>query len=182
MYKLTFKGRDAEPIFLEDEKGKVILDLYLNNKSSRLIANNQAFNTGDIKSIFLVEKSRSETFSQNTINQELEYDVFRKKMLSLSLESRSKILRIPKIVWQANTQDEMTNDIKEEIIKRQFKYFTEHPNCIYSNPACYRDLIPKPISVFLGKDKAKHINQIVGGSMMRFIEDAVRTDLQLSLK
>lgn len=179
MYKLTFKGKDSEPLFLDDEKGKAVLDAYLQNKSVRLVANNQAFNTGDIKSIFLVEKNRSEIYAPSTQNKELEYNTFRKKMLTLSLEERSKILRFAKIVWEATTDEPITETAKEKIRARQLEYFEKHPNCIYANPACYRDLIPVRRETLV-RDGVKHINQIVGASMLRFIENAISTDLELA--
>ncbi len=180
MYKLTFKGKDIEPIFLDDEKGKAVMDAYLGNKSVRLVANNQAFNTSDIKTIHLVEKTRSEMYARDTSNPNREYDEFRKKMLSLSFEQRANILRLPKIVWQASTDQEMTDDVKEKIKARQLTYFQEHPKCIYANPHCYQDLVPKRNGEVI-RDGVKNINQIVGASMLRFVENAIATDLELSL-
>jgi len=181
MYKLVFKGSGIDPIFLEDEKGKVIMDAYLNNKSMRLIANNQAFNTSDIKTIHLVEKSRSEKYARNTSSEEQEYAEFRKKMLSLPIEKRANILRIPKLVWSSNTDTEMTDEVKKKIIERQLAYFKENPNCIYTNPTVYKDLIPQKREVPV-RDGVKSINSIIGASMLRFIGNAIATDLQYALK
>jgi len=177
MYKLVLKGKEMEPIFLEDEKGKVVLEAYLQNKSVRLVANNQAFNTGDIKTIFLVEKSRAEKYSRNTTKQENEYSDFRKKMLALTLEQRSQIMRIPKMVWSSHTTESMPEDIKEKIKSIQLQYFTENPNCMYCNPIKYEHLIPKPRPSILSKDKMKSVGDLTPVSMLGFISNIIQRDL-----
>jgi hypothetical protein len=180
MYKITFKGRDIEPIFLEDEKGKVVLNAYLENKTLRLVADNQVFNTGDIKFIRLVDKGRSETNCRDTTKQSTDYDCFRSKMLSLSPEQRANILRFPKLVWKSCCGEEMPEQVKDEIRDRQLKYFIQNPNCIYANPAIYRDLIPKRLPR-ADKKGIQSVGEMVGLSMMRVIENAIITDWQLSL-
>ena len=182
MYKVIFKGRDIEPLFLNEDKGKIVLEAYLANKPIRMVANNQAFSVSDIKNVALVEKSQSEQFAQKSTQQDADYDKFRRNMLSLPIEKRAAILRFPKIVWSANTQDEMPADVKEKIKERQLAYFTEHPKCIYANPACYRDLIPKSVEKGSKEGEFVKMSSVVGAGMMRFIENAISTDLELALK
>jgi hypothetical protein len=180
MYKLIFRGKDIDPLYLEDEKGKVLLDAYLQNKSVRLMAGGQAFSTSDIKSIFQIQKSKAETY-QKPVEQENQYLEFRKKMLSLTLEQRSGILRFPKMIWKSITTDEMPQSIKDEIKKRQKSYFEENQNCIYANPKVYRDLMPLPHMV-KKPDGMKSVQELLPLSMLRFIENAVHTDIIYATK
>jgi hypothetical protein len=179
MYKLIFKGTGIDPMFLDDEKGKVILESYLSNKSIRIMAAGQAFSTSDVKAIFKVERSNSEMAKPAT-SQENEYLEFRKKMLNLTIEKRAEILRIPKMIWQSISGEDMTEEVKQEIKKRQLAYFKENPNCIYANPKIYRDIMPLAREDNFKRDQMKKIKGLIAPSLMRFIENAIQTDLQYS--
>ena len=177
MYKITFKGKDIEPVFVEDEKGKQVWDIWLQNKTARIVVNNSAFSTSDIKNISLMEKTRAEIYKPETTQQNADYDSFRKKMLSLSIEQRAQILRIPKLVWESSTNEIMTDEVKEKIKARQLAYFKENPNCIYTNPHAYQDLIPRN-NFAPSFDGVKKISNLVGASMLGLISNAIATDLQ----
>lgn len=180
MYKITFKGMSSEPLFVEDAKGKVVMDTWIADKKARMVLGNTAFFTGDIKQITKIEKTEAE-LAPSVTSQETEYLEFRKKMLSLPIEKRAGILRIPKMIWASHTKQEMADDVKEQIKARQLTYFTENPKCIYANPKVYKDLITKyqPIAQL---EDYKPIQNIVPKAMLRIIEELVRTDLQYSVR
>lgn len=182
MYKIIFKGVGIDPIFVEDDsKGKIIMDSWVEDKKTRMVFKNTAFFTGDIKQIIKLEKSAAEMSKGMPDNVENEYLDFRKKMLSLSLESRASIMRIPKLVWSAHSESVMPDEVKEQIKERQLAYFTENPNCIYANPKIYRDLIP-PRAMRSQVEDMKPIQNVFGASALRFIENMIQTDLVYSAK
>jgi hypothetical protein len=176
MYKIIFKGRDIEPIFLEDDKGKIVWDTWTSDINTRIVSGNHAFYTGDIKFINKVAKSESES-AKDPVKQSQEYSEFRRKMLSLTIKQRAEILRIPKMVWASHTLEPMPEEIKEQIKSIQLEYLTENPNCIYCNPIKYQHLIPKPIPSIVSKDKMKCIKDVTPVSMMGFISNIIQADL-----
>lgn len=180
MYKLIFKGRDIDPIFIDDEKGKQVWQAWVDNKQARMVLGNTAFYSGDIKQITKVVKTEAET-ARVVDKEEKQYLDFREKMLSLSLEKRANIMRIANMVWKSHTKDEMPENIKAEIKARQLAYFKENPKCIYANPKIYKDLIPK-LKMQREIDNTKPIGNLVATSMMRLLENIVQTDLQYSIK
>lgn len=182
MYKIIFKGVGIEPIFVEDDnKGKIIMDSWVEDKKARMVFKNTAFFTGDIKQIIKIEKSEAEVASSLPNAVETEYLDFRKKMLGLSIDARASIMRIPKIIWKAHTDSEMPDEVKQKIKERQLAYFTENPKCIYANPKVYRDLIPNRAMRSQIEDM-KPIQNVFGASALRFIENMIQTDLIYSAR
>lgn len=183
MYKIIFKGKDLEPLTVDDQNGKRVWDIWLTNKATKLVLQNTAFNTTDIKTISKMAKTKAEksSFDAHQAKVNAEYHNFRTKMLSLPIEQRAKMLRIAKMVHQALTGTELPDDIKPQVEERQLAYFREHPKCVYANPSCYRDLI----AVDEKRKKDGNFNpasNTVGRSALRMIEEIIRTDLQYSAR
>ena len=181
MYKINFKGMNSEPLFIDDEKGEKIQAAWIDNKTARIVAKNFAFNTADIKNITKVEKTAAETAPEIAKGVEEEYLTYRKNMLSLSIEKRAGILRIPKMIWLSVSKEEMPEALKAKIVEKQLAYFTEHPNCIYTNPKVYRDLMP----TFIGKkqiDVFKPFSNLMPTNTLRMVEGLIQTDLTYSVR
>lgn len=177
MYKIIFKTRDTEPLTVSDEKGKRVWELWLDDKRTRIVINDFAFNTVDIKSIRKGEETKAK---ENHVPKKVmdDYDDFRKKMLSLSLEARSAIMRIPNMVWGSHTQKVMPDEVKVKIQEIQLNYFKENPNCIFTNPSQYQDLIEKKVLSFTQKDSFDSISDVIPVSMLNFVGNIIATDLQ----
>lgn len=181
MYKIIFKGMGIEPIFTDDIKGKIVMDSWIEDKKARMVMGSVAFFTGDIKQIIKIEKTEAEAASEKPNLLEKDYQDFRDKMLTLSIEKRANILRLAKMVWKSHTTAEMTDEIKEKIIARQREYFVENPKCIYANPKVYRDLIPK-YAHLRELDSFKPIQNIIPVMTLRMVENLVQTDLLYSTR
>jgi len=181
MYKILFKGTGTEPLFVDDEKGEKIWTAWLDNKTARIVAKNFAFNSADIKNISKVEKTEAEMAPHVASGIEQDYLEFRKKMLSLSIEKRANILRIPKMIWGAVSKDVMPESLKATIIERQTAYFTANPKCIYTNPKVYRDLMPKYLPQ-KNIDAFKPFQNVLAANTLRLIECLVQTDLTYSAR
>ena len=180
MYKITIKGKDAEPIFLED--GEDILKRWTENKlPARLLIKDMAINSSDIRTIQKIQKTEAENANNFDRNGEIEYVNFRRKMLSLSVDERGNIMRIPNMIWKAHGNGEMPQNVKDEIKLRQITYFTENPNCIFANPKIYRDLIPAR-RVEKQKDQLNTVTTYIHISMLHLIENIIKTDLVYSAK
>lgn len=181
MYKITFKGMAGEPMFVDDVKGGIIMDSWVNDKKARMVVGKTAFYTGDIKQIVKIEKSEAEVAKTlpNTIDRD--YQNFRNKMLALSVEKRAGILRIAKMIWNAHTKAPLTDEIKAQIVERQLTYLTENPKCIYANPKVYRDLIPK-YGNLAQIDSFNPIQNILPKMTLRMVENLIQTDLQYSAR
>jgi len=181
MYKIIFKGMGNEPLFIDDTKGKVVMETWVADKKAKMVIGNTAFYTGDIKQITKVEKSEAEAAPQINTQVEKEYTEFRKKMLALPIEQRAGIIRIPKMIWASHTKLEMPEEVKQKIKERQLAYFTENPNCIYANPKVYRDLIAKHLPQ-ASVENMSPIQNVIPKAMLRLAEEMIRTDLMYSVK
>lgn len=181
MYKIIFKGVGIEPMFVDDNKGKIVMESWVGDKKARMVLGNTAFFTGDIKQITKLEKSEAEVAAQTPNLVEQQYLEFRQKMLGLSIEKRATIMRIAKMIWNSHTKAEMPDDLKEQIKARQLTYFTENPNCIYANPKVYKDLIPKFLPL-AHLDDFKPIQNVVPKLTLKMVEQLVQTDLQYSIR
>lgn len=129
----------------------------------------------------VMARAREAEKAREQEKEKLEYREFRKKMLSLSLEERSRFLRFAKLIWQANCDLEMPEDIKKEIVARQLTYFTQNPACIYANPAIYRDLIPQRRETPT-RSGFTPISGIVGAGMLQIIANAIALDLRIAAR
>lgn len=179
MYQIKFKGRDTEPLYVDDKMGASLLEKWQADKlPQRMVHQGTAFLGGDIKSITKVIRTEAEKAPTHK-SADQEYLAFRRNMLSLSVEKRAEILRIPKLIYQAHTGREMPEETKQLVKARQLTYFQEHPGCIYANPATYRDLIPQRQTP-PKKDKMTPAHELVPGSILHFIEEAIRTDLKFA--
>jgi len=177
MYKIVFKGRDVEPLLVEDTNGQKIWDIWLTTKNpQKIVVQNQAFVTSDIKSINKIEKTAAELAP---VRGDTEYIDFRKKMLALPLEKRASILRFAKMIWTSHKPSEMPELVKEQIKAAQLEYFKENPNCIYANPKVYRHLIA-PHVARRSKNSMQHISNSIPETCLKIIEAAISTDLQYS--
>ena len=181
MYKILFKGKDMEPLLVDDTKGQIVWDSWIANDKARMVLGKIAFFTGDIKQIVKIEKSEAEVASTLPNTVELEYLEFRKKMLGLSIEKRSGILRIAKMIWNSHTKAEMPEELKQQIKEKQLAYFTENPTCIYANPKVYKPLIPKYLH--LAKlDDFNPIQNVIPAMTLKMVEQLIQTDLQYSVR
>lgn len=175
MYKIKLKGRD-EPIIIKDDTGKMLRERWIENKlPARLVTENMAFLSTDIKSIEKIQRTEAEAPRDNSQN-DAEYLAFRKKMLDLPIEARANIMRIPNLIWAAHTRKVMPEDVKEEIKARQLKYLAENPNCMYANPKVYRDLIPKAVT-HLTIDEMNPIQNVVAAATLRLVQNIIQNDL-----
>jgi len=179
MYKIIFKGMISEPLFIDDVKGKVVMETWVADKKAKMVIGNTAFFTGDIKQVTKLEKSEAETAPQVASHVEKEYTEFRKKMLALPIEQRAGIIRIPKMIWASHTKQEMPEEVKKKIKEQQLVYFTENPKCIYANPKVYRDLIAKHLPLAVTENMSP-IQNVLPKAMLRIAEELIRTDLQYS--
>ena len=129
----------------------------------------------------VMARAREAEKAKEQEKEKQEYREFRKKVLSLSLEERSKTILFATLIWNANSDKEMPEDIKKEIIARQLTYFTQNPACIYANPAIYRDLIPQRRETPTRSGFAP-ISGIVGAGMMQIIANAIALDLRIAAR
>lgn len=175
-YKITFKGRDIEPVFTEQDE--TFIDQWIDGQLPvRMEINNLAFYSADIKAITSVNDAPSETQEESHLNEEREYRDFRMKMLTLSLDGRANIMRIPNMVWQAHGNRNMPDDVKEKIKERQRAYFEEHPKCIFANPKVYRDLVPQNLDN-PRKDELRLMKPYLSVGVMKLVENIIQTDLR----
>lgn len=175
MYKITRKGK-GEPLFVNDVEGRSLFEAWSQEKTipARLVIDGLAFMSSDIKAIEYVPL-RVET-KQEEIDHDKEYQSFRTKMLSLSIEQRAEIMRIPDLIWMACTDEPMPPKVRAEIKAAQLAYLTENPNCLYANPKVYRHLIPAP-KTYRVTENMTSIKNVLPAATLRLVENIIHTDL-----
>lgn len=137
------------------------------------------FQTKDIKNITKSEpRKASEPEKPNAAEQE--YLDFRRKMQTLSPDKRARILRFPKLIYRAHTGQELPEELKPQIIARQYAYFKDHPNCIYANPKVYAELIPT--TPRRESDDSVQPKELMAVAMLRVVAEAIQTDLVYASK
>lgn len=175
MYKIFI--RNQEPIFIEH--GEEIMKMWEENRlPARMVIRNMAFMCADIRSITKIEEERKVVMSKDELNSQKDYNKYRSSILAMSLEERAKRMTFANMLWNAyrlESKQEMPEEVQQQIIERQLKYFQENPKRIHANPICYKDLVEWTIP---GQkdDKFNHISKSLPRSIMRFIAEAVRTD------
>lgn len=186
MYKLIV--RNQEPIFIQDESGERLLKMWLNQGQegvemlpARISFKGIGFYSADIRAINKVAPSEAEVGKTQNVQDDREYQEYRRKILSLSLEERAEIMRVPNLVWSSQTKQEMPEDIIAEIKKRQLAYFQENPNCMYCNPKVYKNLIPKPY-LELPIENMQRLSNVLYASTLRLIQNMIEADLKDSVR
>jgi hypothetical protein len=182
MYKIIRKGKE-EVLFIDDVNGANLLKKWSNDEHlpARLVIGKTAFLTSDIKAIEQVELTPAEKAPQHK-KEDKAYTSFREKMLSLSLEERANIMRIPNMIWQSHWGNKkMTDEVKSEIKKRQLEYFKQNPKCVFANPKIYQDLIGQP-RIEYGTGDFTPLNSQLPTAVLNIVQNIIQTDLTLSKK
>lgn len=182
MYKISIRGQ--EPIFVEDEMGVRLWNMWMEQGDEKMptkvAVKGVAFYSSDIRGITKIQKTEAELSTYTQVDDG-EYDTYRNNMLSLPIERRAQIMRIPNLIWKSHTKQEMPDETKQLIKERQLAYFKENPKCIYANPKCYRDLMPRPIELH----KLENLNPVqnmLPTSTLRLVERMIQTDLEYSAR
>lgn len=185
MYRITFKG-NSQPILIEDKRAIALLeDMEKGIAQNFLRIDNRGFDTRSIKAIEPAtdemrddagereKREHDKIFSKISSDFEREH----KRLVSLPLNERARIMRLPNIVWAALVPGKlMPPEVEEQIITAQGTYFVQHPNMAYASPTVYRRII----ETHMPTDAVAPITRIAAQSILKFADSLLWEDLQLA--
>lgn len=178
MYKITV--RNQEPFFVENESGQRLMKMWLGEEGyppmpARVVVRGVAFHSSDIRSIAEVEERATAAAPAPRDDRDF-YDE-RRRILSLSLEDRAQMMRIPNLVWVSQTGLPVPPELVERVADRQLAYFRyENEHCAYANPSVYKDLVPKARANPLSGDM-QPISNVLPAAGLRLIQNIIQADL-----
>lgn len=179
MYAIFLRSQ-KEPILVDDIQGIRLKEQWMQNKlPKRIEIGEWAGDSDQIKGIKsnatpdldteIIGMQQDQASKTNAYFRSVdeEYVAYRKHKLSQPPAERAKNLTIASMVWNAHTDREMPEDVRERIVERQQAYFEEFPNHAHANPICYRDIVEP-----FGADGVGYFK----GALMRIAENACAAD------
>jgi len=167
MYKITFKGQDLTPVYVDDKSGDLLMKDWENGTMGETVKiNNGVYRSSYIKSI---NRDSSDENIENRGKMQSEahklYFKERQEALALDPAERGKRLGLFKLLWFAF---EDSNNAPEEVLVRARKIQTDFFGCCGKNrthcePALFKHLFSK------GKQFKSHIHAKTVGLVERTV-------------
>lgn len=142
MYRVVFKG-DMEDMFLDNQEGRQLHDDLENNRLEGFI--NLKGSLVEVKSIKAIlpnssdpdSKESKEKGNEHIYNQNLEFDMWRAKRLSMSPFARAQDTSFFNFLCRTIRGRPLTEEEIPEVRVAQEQWFTDHPDFHNANPICY---------------------------------------------
>lgn len=143
MYKITFKGRDMEPIFVDDFKGKLLADdFFEGTMPEKVRVKNIIFLRSNIKSIEKFDETSKLEDSEKSLKEThnvyvSDLHAFRK----LTVEQKAKNLAFFRLLYWGFTQKDSEGlGLEEKAIEIQKNFFEQNPLRMYCDPILFKSL------------------------------------------
>lgn len=170
-YLLTFKG-EIDPIILDDHKGIKLLDDWSNGKLPETVRiNDTAFSRSAIKAVVKQHHDSSKDDNREKLMDDIRtYHTMHLYQRSQSPETKAQHSPLPTTIYWVHTGTPLVPEaLQAHIDERQIAFFKDNPQRIHADPACYRDLLPRPRN-------GSEMRVRMASAAMRAITEAIRQD------